>query len=379
MMKKNKRPVFLVVQHLCPGGIEVLALNLLEKLRDNCNIHIIALEGTKTEALSSWPVLHACQDRLHFLNKNSGLSLQTALKLITLFIRYRPQAVHTHHIGPMLYGGLAARLCGIRTLIHTEHDGWHLQQNGKLQSHVMNWLKPSMVAVANHVGECVAEKCNTSMPRVVYNGIDTDKFSEGDQSMARLCHRLPRDVQIIGCAGRMEEVKGQRYLIEALQYLPKDVHIAFAGDGSLKGELKSYAHELDHKDRIHFLGRVDDMRNFYRSLNVLCLPSLNEGFPLSPLEAQACGIPAVLSDVGGCREALCPDTGLLAKAGNAQNLAKKLKQILAQKTAPSPRQFILKHFDLNDIAMIYNMLYQAPKSLTNQTTVQNNFQTQTMH
>ena len=378
-MKKYKRPAILVVQHLRPGGIEVLALNLLEKLRDSRDLHIVALEGIKEDALADWPILHNYQNRLHFLNKKAGLSPPALFRLMMLFLRIRPQAVHTHHIGPMIYGGLAARLCGIRNLVHTEHDGWHLQQNGKLQSRIMGCLKPSMVAVANHVGECVAEKCRTSMPCVVYNGVDTDKYSEGNLVMARSCRYLPRDVRIIGCAGRMEEVKGQRYLVEALQYLPEDVHVAFAGDGSLKDDLKDYALELELKGRIHFLGRVDDMRSFYRSLDVFCLPSLNEGFPLSPLEAQSCGIASVLSDVGGCCEALCPKTGILAKAGNAKDLAKKLKQALAQKTEQSPRQFILERFDLNDVAMIYDTLYQAPESLISQAIIQNTFQTQTIH
>lgn len=379
MINKNKRPAFLIVQHLRPGGIEVLALNLLETLRDSRDLHIVALEDTKTKALSHWPILHTHQDRLHFLNKNSGLSLWTILKLITLFIRYRPQAVHTHHIGPMIYGGLAARLCGIRSLVHTEHDGWHLQQNGKLQSRIMNWLKPSIIAVASHVGECIVKECHTPMPRVVYNGIDTNKFSEGDKNIARLNQHLPRDVRIIGCAGRLEKVKGQRNLIEALQYLPEDIHVAFAGDGSLKDNLKDYAYELNLQDRTHFLGHVDDMHNFYQALDMFCLPSLNEGFPLSPLEAQACGIPAVLSDVGGCCEALCPDTGFLAEAGNTKDLSEKLEQSLLQKIGQSPRQFILERFDLNNVAMIYDELYQSPESLVSQKIIPINLQTQTIH
>ena len=176
--------------------------------------------------------------------------------------------------------------------------------------------------------------------------------------MARLQHFLPKELRIIGCAGRLEEVKGQRILIESLQYLPEDVHIAFAGDGSLKEALKSYAYELELQDRIYFLGRIDDMSNFYRSLDVFCLPSLNEGFPLSPLEAQACGIPAVLSDVGGCSEALCRDTGFLAEAGNAKDLAKKLTQALAHKKVSSPRQFILQNFNLDDVVQTYEALYR---------------------
>lgn len=360
MKMKNKdinKPVFLVVQHLRTGGIEVLALNLLDKLRGQREIHIVALEGTKAKAFEDWSVLYDYQSRLHFVNKKEGVSLFALLKLIALFLRYRPVAVHTHHIGPMIYGGIAARLCAVRNLIHTEHDGWHLQKNAQLQSRMMKWLKPTMIAVAWHVGQCVAKQCMTKMPQIVHNGIDIKNFSPSHKMLARLCQYLPQSPRIIGCAGRLEEVKGQRYLINALQYLPEDVHVAFAGDGSLKEDLKSYTNDLNLSHRVHFLGHVNHMRGFYCALDVFCLPSLNEGFPLSPLEAQACGTPSVLSNVGGCAEALCPDTGFLAEAGNVEELADKLLMALERKQEQSPRQFVLEHFDLSEMAARYDELY----------------------
>ncbi|PCJ02212.1 MAG: glycosyl transferase [Alphaproteobacteria bacterium] len=360
MKMKNKdinKPVFLVVQHLRTGGIEVLALSLLDKLSGQREIHIVALEGAKAKAFEDWPVLHDYQSCLHFVNKKEGVSLFALLKLTALFLRYRPVAVHTHHIGPMIYGGIAARLCAVRNLIHTEHDGWHLQKNAQLQSRMMKWLKPTMIAVAWHVGQCVAKQCTTKMPHIVHNGIDTKHFSPSHKMLARFCQYLPQAPRIIGCAGRLEEVKGQRYLINALQYLPEDVHVAFAGDGSLKEDLKSYTNDLNLSHRVHFLGHVNHMRGFYCALDVFCLPSLNEGFPLSPLEAQACGTPSVLSNVGGCAEALCPDTGFLAEAGNVEELADKLLMALERKQDQSPRQFVLEHFDLSEMAARYDELY----------------------
>lgn len=361
MKHSQNQPVFMIVQHLSPGGIEVLALNLLEELRDRRELHIVALEGTQKDALSLWPILHDHKNRLHFLNKPSGFSPITLMKLIGLFLRYRPQAVHTHHIGPMIYGGAAARLSGVQNLIHTEHDGWHLKHNGKLQSHVMKALKPSIICVANHVGERVSDSCNIPSPRTIYNGIDTQYFSEGNQILARSNIGLPQEVRLIGCAGRMEEVKGQRFVIDALMYLPEDVHLVLAGDGTLRKTLERHAKALALHHRVHFLGRVDAMRGFYRALDVFCLPSLNEGFPLSPLEAQACGIPAVLSDVGGCSEALCRDTGFLAQAGNAQDLANQLGRALSEKSPFSARRFIVEHFNLSDIAAAYDGLYTHNK------------------
>ncbi len=360
-MKKHKRPVFLIVQHLRPGGIEVMSLNILESLRHERDVHIVALEGEREKALSDWPVLSQYQGHIHFLNKKPGLSPIKIMALMKLFLHHRPEAVHTHHIGPMIYGGIAARLCGVRNLIHTEHDGWHLEKNGRLQGFVMRVLSPHIVAVANHVANCVSRDCKTDTPCVVYNGIDTNIFCAGNKNLARINQNLPQDVYIIGCAGRMEEVKGHRHLIEALLRLPENVHVAFAGDGTLRNEMIAYALKLGLKSRVHFLGRIDYMCEFYQCLDVFCLPSLKEGFPLSPLEAQSCGIKTVVSDVGGCSEALCPKTGLLAQAGNTQNLAYQLKGAITASYRGEPRQFILSHFDLNDMAKKYAEFYRGTR------------------
>ncbi|NMS58161.1 glycosyltransferase, partial [Vibrio parahaemolyticus] len=112
-------------------------------------------------------------------------------------------------------------------------------------------------------------------------------FKSGDQTATRHLFELPTDKIVIGVAGRLEAVKGHKALIEAFSHLTPNTHLAIAGDGSQRAQLEAQVRTFKLEDRVTFLGLVDDMPSFYQSLDLFCLPSLQEGFPLSTLEAQA--------------------------------------------------------------------------------------------
>ncbi len=126
-------------------------------------------------------------------------------------------------------------------------------------------------------------------------------------------------------------------------------------------ELRQRTRELGIAKRVHFLGQVDVMPEFYQALDVCCLPSYAEGLPLSLLEAQACGIPTVVSDVGGCKNALCPDTGHLVRPGNAMALAAALSASLNGSASRSPRDYVLSTGDIRDMVRDYiGLAYKQP-------------------
>ena len=330
-----------VVQHLQAGGIETMALDLLNFLgRDNKTM-VVSLEGTKQEALLAWPRLKQYEDRLFFINKQSGWDLKAFIRLYRKIKSLNPEAIHTHHIGPLIYGGSCARLLNVNALVHTEHDAWHLENRKRriLQRIFVRALQPKMVADANTVAESIRRYIPFCQPRVIRNGIDTETFIPGNQYDARTRFRLPVDKIIIGCAGRLEQVKGQDVLINAMTLLPKHIHLVLAGSGSQESRLKTLTESLGLADRVHFLGRVDQMVNFYQALDLFCLPSHKEGMPLSPLEAQSCGIPTVLTNTGGSLEALCQITGAHVMPNAPDDMAKKISEVLS-KDKGDPRLFV---------------------------------------
>ncbi|HEY5718753.1 MAG TPA: glycosyltransferase [Gammaproteobacteria bacterium] len=350
-----------VVQHLRPGGIETLVLELQRHAARDHAVHVVSLEGRAETALQAWPRLRPVADRLHFLDKPAGLQPRCVLVLAALLRRLGATAVHTHHVGPLLYGGLAARLAGVRSLVHTEHDAWHLAdpRRRRLQSAVLRLVRPQLVADA----QLVRARAERALPgrsfEVIANGIDTQRFRPGNRAAARRQLGLPEAVRLVGCAARLEAVKDHATLLEALAALPAGVHLALAGDGSLADELQRRADALGLAERVHFLGNLEEMPTFYRALDLFCLASRQEGLPLSPLEAQACGIPCVLTDVGGCREALCPTSGRLVPPGDPAALADALARLLARPSTRTPRAFVLEHGDLTQMTRAYERLYAA--------------------
>ena len=350
-----------VVQHLRPGGIEAMALELQRHAASGLVVHVASLEGEHDSALAAWPRLGPPAARLHFLGKRSGIDPVLVWRLRGLLRRLRADAVHTHHIGPLLYGGLAARLAGTPRLVHTEHDAWHLSETRRrrLQATLVGLLRPHLVADALLVRDAAEAALPGHRYTVIGNGIDTHRFTPGDQDVARHALGLPRNVRLVGCAARLETVKGHVHLLRALTRLPADVHLALAGEGSLAGALGDETQALGIGARVHFLGNVEAMPDFYRALDLFCLPSLREGLPLSPLEAQACGVPCVLTDVGGNREALWSHDGTLVPAADEAALARALATRLNHAGHDDPRDFVVRQADVRGMTRAYETLYAS--------------------
>ena len=346
-----------VVQHLKPGGIETMALDLAAFSNAN-DAWIVSLEGSKEEAVSNWPRLAPVADRLIFLNKEPGLKLSLFWHLRGILKRLKATVVHTHHIGPLLYAGIASRLAGVPKIIHTEHDAWHLEneQRCKLQQRLLKVVKPILVADADTVAAAMKHHLGLESVTVVRNGIDSERFQPGNKAECRKLFNLPQSTQIIGCGGRMESVKGQNVLIDAMVELPETAHLALAGSGSLEAALKQQAETLGVSERVHFLGHLDNMPAFYQSIDVFCLPSFKEGFPLSSLEAQSCNVPAVVTDVGGSKETLCTECGLAVPAGDSSALATALRHQLEHSQDCNPREYVVNHADVRVMVHQYEVL-----------------------
>ena len=346
-----------VVQHLKPGGIEVMALELMKFSHHKKQMKIISLEGEHQSAIKAWPRLESIHSHLLFLNKPPGLNTSLISTLKKCIEEEKADIVHTHHIGPYFYAGMASFLTR-KKIIHTEHDAWHYQDIRHKALHKITSLfaHTTLVADAKTVAKTLKNQLGKKDITVIKNGIDVYKYLPGDKEKARAALNLPAQVKLLGSAGRLEEVKGHSTLIKAMQKLPNTIHLAIAGQGSLEGALRAQAKKYNLEKRIHFLGHIENMTLFYQSLDLFCLPSLNEGYPLAPLEAQSCGIQTAVTHVGAAAETLCPNTGILLKVADSEEMAKKLAPFLFEKRKISPRKFITEHADIRHMANAYDTL-----------------------
>ncbi|CED57812.1 glycosyl transferase [Aliivibrio wodanis] len=350
-----------VVQHLSPGGLESMVLDMLEFTDCEHNIIIVSLEGTVDEAINHWPRLERYRDQILCLNKSEGFSFTIIKKLLGIFKQHNVDVVHSHHIGPLLYSSCAVMLSNNINHIHTEHDAWHLsaKKHRYLQRLALSLSHPKLVADAAFVKKSLSLIFNKYPIYTIKNGINPYKFKIGNKQKARadLQLHLPEYSIVIGNAARLEVVKGQENLIEAFRFLGSKYHLVLAGSGSQKEWLNILVNRYHLENRVHFLGHIDQMPTFYHALDLFCLPSNNEGFPLSTLEAQACGIPCIANDVGGVSETLCPNNSILVPNNNATTLSNAIESLTYQTITSSSRRFILENNHAKSMATAYEHLY----------------------
>jgi glycosyltransferase involved in cell wall biosynthesis len=347
-----------IVQKMAPGGLEVLTLDLA---RQSPGEHIVvSLEGDAEDLISAWPRLAQMRGQLFGMKKKPGVDYTLPLRLASLLRRQNISCVFTHHVGPLIYGGAAARLAGLRRLIHVEHDAWHSRDpHRRAVLRVAAALtRPQIVGVAEKMRAPLREIFPNSPLRIIANGVDLAKFS-GARSVARRYLRIDDDALVIGSAGRLEWVKGHDVLLDALALCATRPQLLVAGDGSRRAELEAQAQRLGIADRVRFFGHCDNVARLLPAVDLYIQPSRNEGLPLAVLEAQAAGAPVVATQVGDVASAVCPDSGALVPPEDPAALAAAIDAALTGEPRPSPRSFIAARFDFRRTLDAYAQLMEA--------------------
>jgi glycosyltransferase involved in cell wall biosynthesis len=136
--------------------------------------------------------------------------------------------------------------------------------------------------------------------KVIPNAIELSKFKLSDKHELRDKLSFPVNEPLIGHVGRFHEQKNHKFLIEIFHALLKklpDAHLVLVGDGPLKTEIETIIHAKGIDNRVHMLGIRDDVPLIMGALDLFLFPSLYEGLGIVLIEAQAAGIPCVVSDV----------------------------------------------------------------------------------
>jgi glycosyltransferase involved in cell wall biosynthesis len=169
---------------------------------------------------------------------------------------------------------------------------------------------------------------------VVGNGVDADRFRRGDRGAARARLGLPADATVVLSVGHLIERKGFHLLIEACARLGRDgLVLVIAGEGPRRGDLERRAAALGLGRRVRLPGAVrnEDLPAYYQAADVFALASSREGWPNVLCEAQACGLPAVATEVWGIPEILSREgLGVLVRERSAEGLRAGLGAALSR-------------------------------------------------
>jgi glycosyltransferase involved in cell wall biosynthesis len=164
-------------------------------------------------------------------------------------------------------------------------------------------------------------------------------------------------------AGRLEPVKDYPLLLHALALTSRACVLLIAGTGSQEADLRRLADALGLAGRVHFLGFQAEVLPWMQAADAFVLTSRYEGLPMSLIEASACALPAVATNVPGTREVLCDgDTGWLSPA-NAQALATAMTWLMDLDRAEHEtmgmraRALAIDHYSLDSVLCRWETLY----------------------
>lgn len=259
--------------------------------------------------------------------------------------KFQPQIVHMHGAKPGVLGRLAAHRSNVPVIVHTFHGHvFHSYFSGftsKIIVRIEQWLagfSSAIIAISETLKDELANKYNIASDnkiKLIRLGIDTTQFCDVDGSKRthfRNEFNLSNDTIAIGIVGRLVPVKNHRLFIEtAAQILKKKesnqkLQFFIVGDGTGRTSLQQLIHSKQLKfanagsteegsASFIFTSWRKDMDAVYAGLDIIMLTSLNEGTPVSIMEAMAAGKPVLSTNVGGISELISSgQTGLLASA-----------------------------------------------------------------
>jgi glycosyltransferase involved in cell wall biosynthesis len=347
----------------------------------------------------------------------SPKDLLTVWKLYRLMRCERPDVVHTH----TAKAGTVGRLAGIMyrwltpaaligkpracRFVHTYHGHVFHSYYGPLKTKLFlmierilaSFITDRIVVVSEQQRGEIQERFRVGRRTrfaMIPLGLDLSAYANWEERRPQLRHELgfsDKDI-LVGIVGRLTEIKNIDLFLQAAARFKERksshddrlVRFLIIGDGKLRPQLETRAKQLGLAEDVLFLGTRDDPENFYPALDIVALTSLNEGTPLTLIEAMANARPVIATAVGGVVDLLGPlaetqaeeafqvcERGLSVQSGNAEGFARGLARLiedepLRRSFGERGRKFVAKHYAkerlLRDIHNLYCEL-TPPESL----------------
>jgi glycosyltransferase involved in cell wall biosynthesis len=311
------------------------------------------LEGLKVEIIS-------CDGKVD----------RSAMEAIRHILRIHSiDLVHTHGYKANFYGYLAARGEGV-PLVATYHLDWPDRGLALRLYHLLDRLVVRRFGRIAAVSEAVARSLRRSgVPSAriatIDNGIDLFPFTQARPTLRKEMPQRPK--MLIGLVGRLTPQKGCEYFLQAAQKVlvgfPEALFV-LVGEGPDRMKLEALAQELKIRDRVIFAGHREDMPGVYSSLDVLVLPSINEGLPMTLIEAMAAARPVVATPVGAVPKLVIPEqTGLLVNLRHPENLAAAIGRFISdpdlrRRLGANGQAWVMRRFSAEAMARKYAEIYQ---------------------
>jgi len=349
-MKKNKKKIIRIITRLNIGGPAIHTI-LLSEAFDN-GLFSTRLVIGKPESGEGDMAYLAKEKRINpeylpELTRKIGFhDVKAFFKLFKLIKKEKPDIVHTHTAKAGALGRVAAFLAGVPVRIHTFHghvfDGYFSPLKAKFFIMIEKFLglfTTKTIVVSDRVWKEVVEDFKIVPPKkcvVIKLGFELDKFLESNKHKGYLRKKInvDNDTMLVGIVGRLVPIKNHEMFFNVASELLKDstipkIKFVVIGDGERAGYLKDYVAKKGLENAVIFCSWINDIEKAYADLDIVALTSLNEGTPVSLIEAMASGRPVISTDVGGVRDIVREGyNGLLVKSEDVKEFSDKLKSLI---------------------------------------------------
>jgi len=346
--------------------------NLIKYLdRSQFELHLITLSPETSD--SRWEDHVRLGVNLHSLHfsRVTGLVLARS-SLARLVNQIQPDLIHSQGIrSDILSAGLNVsipRVCTIRNIPQKDY----LMSYGLLRSKLMVWRHVAAlrnldvcVAVSEAVNINLRQTLSVKYVKTIENGVDTELYkpvSTEEKLVLRKLLSLPDQASLWVSSGDLTDRKDPLFLINAWKLaFSKDhaQHLVFIGNGPLEAECRIAAKDYPN---IHIVGRVDNVVQYLQSCDYFLSASKAEGLPNAVIEAMACGLPIVLSDIEPHREIweMATESGSLFVLGSQESFMESLKTMREANELnmkKSSIDLVASHLSAHKMSQKYQILY----------------------
>lgn len=290
-----------------------------------------------------------CNIQVDFTRKPVSFSnVKAYKKLEKILARERFDLVHCHT--PV--GGVLARLAAKKhrkrgtKVIYTVH-GFHFFKGAPIKNWILyypiekilsRWTDVLVTINKEDYGRAKRRLCAKKIEYVPGVGVDVEffqKYSGGTVTRERL--QVPENAVILLSVGELNKNKNQEIVIRALSSIKEwEIYYILCGTGNKQAYLERTAEELGIRDRVLFQGFCHNIVEYYKLSDIFVFPSRREGLPVALMEAMACGLPCVASDIRGNRDLIQNNkNGYLCKDNIAEEYKKYVELLIARKTERS--------------------------------------------
>jgi N-acetyl-alpha-D-glucosaminyl L-malate synthase BshA len=361
------------------GGSGVVATELGKNLAERDHeIHFISSSlPFRLSHVAGNIFFHEVNVQSYPLFESPPYTLSLTSKMVDIAKHAGLDVLHVHYAIPHATSAVMARQIlaaeGISLPIVTTLHGTDITLIGQDPSFapVVTWSineSDGVTAVSNYLRQETYDHFEvTNGIEVIPNFIDTDRFYRQNKEHFKqaLC---PNGEKVIVHVSNFRPVKNTKQVVEIFHRLQDDtpdVKLLLVGDGPERVPTERKARELGVFDDIRFLGKQDPIEEILSIADVFLMPSDSETFGLAALEAMACGVPTVVSDVGGLPELVEDDeTGYLCPVDDVDAFTDRTRALLTDEAlhsrmAAAARSRAVDTFDIDHVVPMYEQYYET--------------------